>query len=185
VKIHRFSARIGTFIFGTQTAGNVRDRQHKVIITFSPLSARCYDMTYLDSAFATVEWNSTAQAVQIAYKDSTTISDITLTGGATLRNELRHSLNTVVDIAKEHSGKAIIGDMSNLTLLTSEDEQWSLQDWFPRLQQAGVRTIAIIPPQTLIGKLSLDVLMRQVHGMKIQRVSSVTEAQYWLKTQRN
>lgn len=138
-----------------------------------------------DSAFATVEWNSNANAVHIAYKDSSIITDTAINSGATLRQELRQSLNTAVDIAKEYNGSALIGDMRNLLLLTSEDEQWSLQDWFPRLQKAGVKNMAIIPPQTLIGKLSLDVLMRQVQGITIQRVSSVAEAQYWLKEQRN
>lgn len=138
-----------------------------------------------DSEFATVEWNSSVNAVHIAYKDSSTITDTAINSSATLRQELRQSLNTAVDIAKEHNGNALIGDMSNLLLLTSEDEQWSLQDWFPRLHKAGIRNMAIIPPQTLIGKLSLDVLMRQVQGITIQRVSSVAEAQYWLKEQCN
>ncbi len=139
-------------------------------------------MKHFDSDFATIEWNTTAQAVQMAYKD---VSSPYLMDTATLGSELRHILNSTLDMAKEHGSASIIGDMSNLLLLTSEDEQWSLNEWFPRLQAAGVRNLAIVPPQTLIGKLSLDVLMRQVQGMNIQRVSSVAEAQYWLKEQRN
>jgi|GEM_PF-5699755 len=134
------------------------------------------------SDFATIEWNTTAQAVQMAYKD---VSSPYLVDAATLGNELRHILNSTLDMAKEHGSASIISDMSNLLLLTSEDEQWSLNEWFPRLQAAGVRNLAIVPPQTLIGKLSLDVLMRQVQGVNIQRVSSIAEAQYWLKEQRN
>lgn len=143
-------------------------------------------MKYVDSDFATVEWNTTVQAVQMAYKDVSAmfLSEIT-SHSATLRNELRHVLTATLDVAKEYSSLSIIGDMSNLLLLTSEDEQWSLREWFPRLQEAGVRNLAIVPPQTLIGKLSLDVLMRQVQGMNIQNVSSVAEAQYWLKEQCN
>ncbi len=139
-------------------------------------------MKYIDSDFATIEWNTTAQAVQMAYKD---VSSPYLSDGVTLGNELRHILNNTLDMAKEHGSVSIIGDMRNLLILTSEDEQWSLNEWFPRLQAAGVRNIALVPPQTLIGKLSLDVLMRQVQGMNIQRVSSVAEAHYWLKEQCN
>lgn len=139
-------------------------------------------MKNFDSDFATIEWNTTAQAVQMAYKD---VSSPYLMNAATLGSEIRHILNSTLDMAKEHGSTSIIGEMSNLLLLTSEDEQWSLNEWFPRLQAAGVRNLAIVPPQTLIGKLSLDVLMRQVQGMNIQRVSSVAEAQYWLKEQRN
>lgn len=143
-------------------------------------------MKYIDSAFATIEWNTTAQAVQMAYKDiSSLYFSQTHTQFATLGSELRNILNTTLDMAKEHGSTSIIGDMSNLPLLTSEDEQWSLNVWLPRLQAAGVRNVAIVPPQTLIGKLAFDVLIRQVQGMNIQRVSSVAEGQYWLKEQRN
>jgi hypothetical protein len=156
------------------------------VLNLSIYSTIFIKMKYIDSDFATIEWNIALQAVQMAYKDISGFyfSDLNLQG-ATLGNELRHILNATLDMAKAHSSTSIIGDMSNLLLLTREDEQWSLNEWFPRLQAAGVRNIAIIPPQTLIGKLSLDVLMRQVQGMNIQRVSSVAEAQYWLKEQRN
>jgi hypothetical protein len=144
-------------------------------------------MNYIDSEFATIEWNASAQAVQLAYKEasSTYFSDHSAQPSSPKRNELRHVLETTLDVAREYSSANIIGDMSNLLLLTNEDEQWSLHNWLPRLQEAGVRNMAIIPPHTLIGKLSLDVLMSQMQGINIQRVSSIAEAQYWLKEQRN
>ncbi|MFY8000391.1 MAG: hypothetical protein ACOVSW_17475 [Candidatus Kapaibacteriota bacterium] len=143
-------------------------------------------MNHIDSEFATIEWNASAQAVQLAYKETSSayFPDYSAQPSS-MRNELRHVLETTLDLAKEYSSVNIIGDMSNLLLLTNEDEQWSLHNWLPRLQEAGVRNMAIIPPHTLIGKLSLDVLMRQMQGINIQRVSSIAEAQYWLKEQRN
>lgn len=143
-------------------------------------------MNHIDSEFATIEWNASAQAVQLAYKEtSSAYFPDHSAQPSSMRNELRHVLETTLDVAKEYSSVNIIGDMSNLLLLTNEDEQWSLHNWLPRLQEVGVRNMAIIPPHTLIGKLSLDVLMRQMQGINIQRVSSIAEAQYWLKEQRN
>jgi hypothetical protein len=143
-------------------------------------------MKYFESDFATIEWNSATKTVQIAYKESSALHNApSQVYGETISANLRTTMNIALDLAEKHGSSSVIGDMRNLGLLTSEDEEWSTVDLFPRLHAAGVRHIAIVPPETLIGKLFFDVLMRRAQGITIQRVSSVEEARFWLKEQLN
>ncbi|MCS6808659.1 MAG: hypothetical protein RML40_05125 [Bacteroidota bacterium] len=141
-------------------------------------------MKHFDSEFAAVEWNETAQAVYIMCKDKAS-QHTSGYDSVILRTDLLRSFNRAVQIAQEHRSSNLIGDISNLLILTGDDEQWSLKSLVPRLHAAGIRNMAVIPPQTLIGKLSLDLLLRRVRDIRIQRVSSVQEAEHWLQQQRN
>jgi hypothetical protein len=144
-------------------------------------------MTHLESSVAKIEWNESAQAVEIIYKVRQQSGDLKclLDYRATIRNEFRTALNISADIAEARQTENWIGGMSEFLLFTGEDEAWSLSEWFPRLKAAGVLNMAIVPPQTLIGKLTLEALAQRVEGIAIRQVRSLEEAYTWLDEQSN
>jgi hypothetical protein len=78
-----------------------------------------------------------------------------------------------------------IGDLSTLLLLTGDDERWSLQEWLPRLKNAGVRNIGLVPPSTVLGTLFFDSIIQQSRDLNIRKMKSLEAAQAWAKQQLN
>lgn len=144
-------------------------------------------METLDSIIAHVKFNTDAQAVEVICKDyhaGLQILDV-LDQTETIRSEMRRALERTIDLVTSSQCRTWIGDLRTLFLLTGDDERWSLQEWLPRLQAAGVRNIALVPPTTILGGLFFDSLIHQAKGINICKLTSLEEAQLWAKQQMN
>jgi hypothetical protein len=144
-------------------------------------------MEALDSIVARVQFNTEAQAVEVVCKDYHTnlqILDI-LDQTETVSTEMRKALEKTLEMVKNHGCTTWIGDLSTLLLLTGDDERWSLQDWLPRLKNAGIRNIALVPPSSVLGSLFFDSIIQQSTGITIRKLHSLEAAQTWAKQQLN
>ena len=144
-------------------------------------------MQTLDSLIARVEFNADIHAVEVVCKDfhsSLQILDI-LDQTETIRTEMRKALETTVEFAQNYQCTTWIGDLRTLMLLTGDDERWSLQEWLPRLKNAGIRNVALVPPTTVLGTLFFDSLIQQTQGLNIRKLASLEEAHVWAKQQLN
>jgi hypothetical protein len=144
-------------------------------------------MDALESLIARVEYNAEANAVEVICKDfhrSIQILDI-LDQTETIRSGMRIALEQATALAQTNGCLTWIGDLHTLLLLTGDDERWSLQEWLPRLREAGIINIALVPPTTILGHLFFDSIIQQAVGLNIQKVQSLEEAQIWAKQQLN
>lgn len=144
-------------------------------------------MEALDSLIAYVDFNAETQAVEVVCKDyhaGIQILDI-LDQAETVRTGMRNALEKTIDLVRDRQCRTWIGDLRTLLLLTGDDERWSLQEWLPRLQAAGVRNIALVPPTTILGSLFFDSLIQQMHDINICKLTSFEDAQRWAKQQLN
>ncbi len=89
--------------------------------------------------------------------------------------------NEILDVAKKNSISKLVIDTSNLKVIKQETQQWIETDWFPRAAKQGIKFMAFIIPQDVLGKMSTQRVNQKSGGIEIQHISSRSEAGKWIK----
>lgn len=64
--------------------------------------------------------------------------------------------NAMIAALKKHSTSKLICDSRRYTVVDPADQLWSIQDWLPRAITAGLTTFAVVMPESVVGKLSVQ-----------------------------
>lgn len=64
--------------------------------------------------------------------------------------------NAMIAALKKHSTSKLICDSRRYTVVDPADQLWSIQDWLPRAIAAGLTTFAVVMPESVVGKLSVQ-----------------------------
>ena len=83
---------------------------------------------------------------------------------------------------QKRSNKALY-DSRYLAVISSDDQEWVAQEWYPRSIEAGIKYSALLVPHKAIAKSSAN---RMLSGMDIsdpsQEFQDIDEALHWLAT---
>ncbi len=79
----------------------------------------------------------------------------------------REALDKAIEIAKEHSLNKWLTDATNVKVVSISDQEWVMNDWFPRALEAGYKYQALIIPRDEFGKTSSNELISEVDGKSV------------------
>lgn len=96
--------------------------------------------------------------------------------------QLRYLHEMWLQIIAETGIQKILGDDSELPMVSVEDQQWIAGDWMPRAMAAGLKAIANRVAQSHFGKISVEQIKRaKPEGLAIRSFDNLDSARTWLK----
>jgi hypothetical protein len=129
-------------------------------------------MIYMDEPFLRVRWDETLSCVVMEWKRFVEGEDF------------RRGLNTGLKLVQEKHATRWLADLRQIGVIAPEDQEWSNVDWFPRAVVAGLTRMAIVIPENIIAKWSVDRIMNRVHNtnLTVHHFDNVEQARVWLGT---
>jgi hypothetical protein len=97
----------------------------------------------------------------------------------------REYMNELIDVIEQNRARKVIGDTSQFeAALTQEDQAWAATDWAPRAQDAGVDHMAMVMPDDVVAKMSVDSIVEMTDdSINRELFSDIDEAKSWLREQ--
>jgi 3D (Asp-Asp-Asp) domain-containing protein len=120
---------------------------------------------------AVVKWDPALQAAHIEWQ------------GWANPTEFADANNAIVRALSEHHGSRALGDCRNMKVIQQSDQEWSNQDWFPRVLAAGLRRMALVIPKSGLAAMNVKDIMSRVPGTRLDVAyfATLEEARSWLK----
>lgn len=121
----------------------------------------------------TVEWDGDLAAVVHTWESFAT-------GDA-----FREGCERLLDAVRDHDASKVLVDTRGLEAHDEADERWLLEEWVPRLVEAGVRNAAIVHSESVVAAMDLETFMdRATDVPDLPHVTSdAAEAREWLAAQ--
>jgi hypothetical protein len=132
-------------------------------------------MAIYDKPQATVDWDETLGAVILRWK------------GFAIDEMLREPMEKALELVVSKNALKFFGDTTKLRILKPEDQEWINTNWIPRINQAGVKWVAIVMPSSEYARATVRESNNNVqstpHGVfvEIRPFEQLEEAQKWLK----
>ena len=119
---------------------------------------------------AMVRWDSVSQAVHMEWQ------------GWANSAEYRAANDAIITALAENHGSKLLGDSRLLKVITDADQEWSNQDWFPRVLAAGLKRMSLVIPQSGLAKMNVDEILSRVPGteLDIAYFATLDEGRNWL-----
>ncbi|MDQ0088853.1 isopentenyl diphosphate isomerase/L-lactate dehydrogenase-like FMN-dependent dehydrogenase [Paenibacillus anaericanus] len=99
--------------------------------------------TFFTTDSATVSWNEKAKAVHVEF--NTFVHS----------NELREICDKAMELQQQKGAQRMISDNRKLTVISQEDQEWISTVHNQRIQDSGIKFVAIVLPEKTIGKISM------------------------------
>jgi hypothetical protein len=86
-------------------------------------------------------------------------------------------------LKKNHATKWLSDDRKN-PVVTKEDTEWGQTVWFPAVKAAGWKYWAIVQPEKILAKTSMDAFIKQYSelGISARMFSNPEDALKWLES---
>lgn len=128
---------------------------------------------YYDEPHATVSYNETADVVVGELKEFVEGSDF------------KEYMNTLIDVLEEKHATKMVADTSTFdAALTQEDQVWSVEDWTPRAEDAGLEHLALVMPEAVVAEMSIENIINMTDDSITRDVfTDRSEAINWLEQQ--
>lgn len=94
----------------------------------------------------------------------------------------RALLNKAIELLKKYCASKLLGDTSSSEAISVENQDWSNNDWAKRAVEAGLRYNAIVLPEDIFGRLSIEYIVDDAKVVKVKYFNNIAEAGEWLKT---
>lgn len=97
----------------------------------------------------------------------------------------REGLNRGLEVVEDTGASNWFADLRDLGTVDQDDQAWSNEDWFPRAIAAGLESMAIVKPESVVAEMSVDNIMQEVEGADLTTytVDDPEEARDWLDDQ--
>ena len=130
-------------------------------------------MIHHDWPWLTIHWDDSCQAVWLQWKSYVEGAP----GG--------EGLNRGIELLRSKRATRWLADVRMLGPVRQVDQQWVNQDWFPRVINAGLRSMATVSPQSAIARMSMRQIMRKVNEIDIITADfdDLEQARVWLRSQ--
>lgn len=102
---------------------------------------------HYESEDATVHWNTDLDAVILDWN------------GFVKGAEFKEPMDATLDLLAERGGSKLLADSSEMETIDQDDQEWSLADWAPRAQEAGLDHLVVIYPESVVAAMSVDSVM--------------------------
>lgn len=96
--------------------------------------------------------------------------------------EFRAYMNALIEAIEDSGTRKLLSDSKELGPMSEEDKVWSVEDWAPRAEAAGLEVMAFVIPESVIAEMSFDRVMEMAED-DIERgfFDDVDEARSWLR----
>ena len=90
----------------------------------------------------------------------------------------------LLEALKEYNCKKVLNDNSLVTGTWSEAAEWGAEDWFPRMEQAGLKYFAWIYSPDYYSQMSMDKTLQLFKNTTIVTFPDKSSASEWLRDQK-
>ena len=130
-------------------------------------------ITILDNEFATLWYHTDTKIVHHQIKKYI------------FGERLKELLETGTKTLKKYNAQKWLSDDRSNNALTSQDQDWANNTWFPNTAEAGWKYWALVQPEKVTGQMSMK---RQANivtngGVTVGTFSDINEAMDWLISQ--
>ncbi len=73
--------------------------------------------------------------------------------------QFRSILEDALSNVRLHRVQGWLADLREMNAILRQDEQWTVNDWFPRLAMAGLKRMAILVSSDYFNQMSVDRIM--------------------------
>lgn len=126
-------------------------------------------MIFFESRVAFVLWNVELQAVEVQWK------------AFAKGDEFKEALNKGLELIRQKGASKWLGDTSNMSAISADDQHWSNTDWFPRAISGGIKRMAVVIPKSAIAKMSVQNIVSKFDNLEVHNFGDKSEAVHWLK----
>jgi hypothetical protein len=133
-------------------------------------TSRGYAVYFSRYGVAVVTWDPTMRAV---YTEAQSWAD---------PREMAAVLEAGLQGLTEHGGSRWLADGRNMKAIKQSDQDWIVEEFFPRARAAGLRRIALVIPKNDLAMTTVDQLMHRLPAAKVDVAyfPTVDEARSWL-----
>lgn len=129
-------------------------------------------MTCYESDVATVSWDGDLGGVRLHWN------------GFAAGEDLRRPMDECLELLADRGGDRMFADSREMGALRQDDQEWSLVDWTPRAERAGLRYLTIVYPESVVAKMGVDsVIDRADDEMERLITDDPDDAEEWIRTQ--
>lgn len=132
--------------------------------------SRGYAVYFNRYGVAVVTWDPTLRAVY------------TEAQGWTDPSEMAALLEAGLQALTEHAGSRWLADGRNMKVVKQTDQDWIVQEFFPRALAAGLKRIALVIPKSRLAMTTVDQLVHRLPAANVEVACfpNVAEARSWL-----
>jgi len=96
--------------------------------------------------------------------------------------QMRFVLENVIDLMARHKVSRILGDDTLLPMVHADDQEWIINDWYPRAVKAGWRVSANKVSESYFGDLTTRSVQSEAPASVVIRpFRELGEARRWLQ----
>jgi hypothetical protein len=130
-------------------------------------------MTYFDASFASVYHDEECDAVvgkQTEFADG---------------EDFREYMNELITAVEDTGCDTMIADTSEFqSALTEDDQAWSVTEWSPRAEGAGLENLAMVMPEAVVAEMSVDAVVEMSEDtLNRELFDDFQDAQEWASQQ--
>jgi hypothetical protein len=131
-------------------------------------------MLLYESDYLTIKWDDTIKGA------------IVKRVGFAVSEKFRFHNLKLIEIFRERKITQFISDVTEMKVISQEDQNWFSEEFFPQLYRSGLRYMVVIPPVSAIAKLSVGEVERIATraGIEVKIVSDYEEAANWLRSKK-
>ncbi len=103
--------------------------------------------------------------------------------GHSRSDQYRNGLALALELVHQHGVRLWLADLSEMTAILRQDEQWANEVWFPKLFETGLVKMAILRSRDYFNDTSVHRSFTAVNGkvtFKVAWFATQEEAQEWL-----
>lgn len=102
--------------------------------------------------------------------------------GFVVGEDFRYHNLKLIEIFQERKISKFISDVTEMKVISPDDQKWFDMIFFPNLYQAGLRYMAILEPKSAITKLSVGAIKKIANqaGVEVKQFSSFEQAAVWI-----
>jgi hypothetical protein len=122
----------------------------------------------LENRFATVEYLTDAQAVQITWK------------GFTPSQQLHETMEAAMEAVTQKDAKRLISDMSDAGAVAKKDQQWIIGEVFPQILANGVEKVGLVVANNVFSKFFGEEIKTCFGAKNVNLFEKSEQAEKWI-----
>ena len=73
--------------------------------------------------------------------------------------QFREGTRRMLEVLKEAKATVVLGDITDMILISQDDQQWLIENFLPVAIDAGFRAIALLKPQHYFNKVAVETIV--------------------------
>lgn len=128
-------------------------------------------MSHYERDHLTVSWDDSLRSVVMDWHDFAE------------GEPYREGLNAGLELVNEKGAPNWFADLREMETVSSEDQEWSNEEWFPRAINSSLERMAIVQPESVVANMSVENIMQEVGEgtLTTHYFDDPDEAREWLR----